>query len=343
MKTPSLVMVLSLQQGSSARDRGRRPQRFSPGGPRPLPANRAYDTYDCGTTFPPLALPRSVGRIARGGAIPATVGHGAVGLWAFSGALAAGRQKMDIVGCFVIAFCAGMGGATLRDVLLDRPVFWIVDGAYIVTVAAVSLLTFFVCPYIEPVLRSSELGSEVVGVGTGEEGDCDDQASATVGTNSGGGSGTSADDVGGDKVRGGGGNGNPRNKRILRAVLETPDALGMSLYSVYGAYVALHDCPQPTGPIPAIWLGLVGSCFGSFFVDLLCHVPPKILNARRHSLYMTPAILASSCYAAWDRFAPPDTQTLGAAIAVALAFSLRMCAFVHDLKLPHWEGGVVGE
>ena len=266
----------------------------------------------------PAALPRSVCRIGRGGAIPAAVGHGAVGLWAFSGALTAGRQKMNIVGCFVIAFCAGMGGATLRDVLLDRPVFWIVDGAYIVTVAVVSFLTFFVYPYIEKALREAPLLqlSEVVGVGTGEEGDGNndhlDHAS-TNGTN---------------------------NKLFLRAVLEVPDALGMSLYSVYGAYVALHDCPQPTGSIAAIWLGLVGSCFGSFFVDLLCHAPPKMLNAQQqnknHSLYMTPALLASSCYAAWDRFAPPDTQPIGAAVAVALAFLLRMCAFLNDLKLPHW-------
>ena len=126
-------------------------------------------------------------------------------------------------------------------------------------------------------------------------------------------------------------------KRLLRIALEVPDALGMVLYSVYGAYVALHDCPQPTGPIPAIWLGLVGSCFGSFFVDLLCHVPPRMISVYRDSLYMTPALLASGCYAAWDRFGPPQTQVLGGCVAIVLSFALRMWAFVYQVKLPHWD------
>jgi len=44
--------------------------------------------------------------------------------FAFSGALAAVRKRLDVVGVVVIAFLTAMGGGTLRDVLLDRqPLF----------------------------------------------------------------------------------------------------------------------------------------------------------------------------------------------------------------------------
>ena len=248
---------------------------------------------------------RSWVRVPRGGATAKDIlFHSAVGLWAFSGTLAAGRQQMDVVGCFVIAFFSAMGGATLRDVLLDRPVFWVVDGHYIVTVAAVSSITFAVYPYIDRALRHS--GSEW------EKARVEGTAStATILLQK-------------------------RENWVLRTILEVPDALGMSLYSVYGAYVAMHDCPVPTGPLPAIWLGLVGSCFGSFAVDLLCHVSPKLLCAKRNTLYMTPALLASSLFALWDRWAPASSQVLGAIVSISIAFALRIYAFIFDVKLPHW-------
>ncbi len=65
-------------------------------------------------------------------------------VFAASGALAAGRKRMDLLGVIVIAIVTAIGGGTLRDMLLDRhPVFWIEDPTHLVVsviAAAITLL-----------------------------------------------------------------------------------------------------------------------------------------------------------------------------------------------------------
>lgn len=65
-----------------------------------------------------------------------------VGVFAVSGALAAGRKSLDLLGVIVIATVTAIGGGTTRDVLLDRhPVFWVADPTYLVVIAAAALGT----------------------------------------------------------------------------------------------------------------------------------------------------------------------------------------------------------
>jgi uncharacterized membrane protein YeiH len=60
-----------------------------------------------------------------------------VAVFAVSGALAGGRKHLDLIGVMVLATVTGVGGGTLRDVLLDRtPVFWINEPAYILVCLA---------------------------------------------------------------------------------------------------------------------------------------------------------------------------------------------------------------
>ncbi|MDX1606293.1 MAG: TRIC cation channel family protein, partial [Candidatus Competibacterales bacterium] len=47
-----------------------------------------------------------------------------VGVFAASGALVASRKQLDLVGFGLVATVTGIGGGTLRDLLLDRPVAW---------------------------------------------------------------------------------------------------------------------------------------------------------------------------------------------------------------------------
>jgi len=51
---------------------------------------------------------------------------------------------MDVVGFVVLGTATGIGGGTLRDVLLALPVFWVREPAYLVTCALVSVLVFFI-------------------------------------------------------------------------------------------------------------------------------------------------------------------------------------------------------
>ncbi|WP_332315934.1 trimeric intracellular cation channel family protein [Salinibacter sp.] len=64
-------------------------------------------------------------------------------VFAVSGALAAGRRRMDLFGALVIAAVTAVGGGTVRDLILDRhPVFWIQDLRYLAVIGGAGGLTF---------------------------------------------------------------------------------------------------------------------------------------------------------------------------------------------------------
>ncbi len=70
-------------------------------------------------------------------------------MFAASGALAASRKQLDPVGFVLIACITAFGGGTLRDVLLDRPVFWLAEPAMVALAAAVALVVFFTAHLLE--------------------------------------------------------------------------------------------------------------------------------------------------------------------------------------------------
>jgi len=75
------------------------------------------------------------------------MGLSAVAVFAISGALDAARQKMDILGFMLIGTATGIGGGTLRDVLLGNlPVFWIREPVWIVICLAASAITYLIAP-----------------------------------------------------------------------------------------------------------------------------------------------------------------------------------------------------
>ncbi|MEI6860488.1 MAG: trimeric intracellular cation channel family protein [Shewanella sp.] len=62
-------------------------------------------------------------------------------VFALSGALAAGRHRMDPFGVIVLASVTAVGGGSIRDALLGTtPVFWILDPNYIVVILITVLL-----------------------------------------------------------------------------------------------------------------------------------------------------------------------------------------------------------
>ncbi|HEU0162590.1 MAG TPA: trimeric intracellular cation channel family protein [Rhizomicrobium sp.] len=65
-----------------------------------------------------------------------------VAVFAASGALAAGRRSLDPIGVLVLAIVTATGGGTLRDVLMDRPVFWMSDPSFITVSIAAAAATW---------------------------------------------------------------------------------------------------------------------------------------------------------------------------------------------------------
>ncbi|MBA3903509.1 MAG: hypothetical protein C0522_07540, partial [Rhodocyclaceae bacterium] len=71
------------------------------------------------------------------------VGLVAVAVNALTGVLDAGRKNMDLVGVVMVGSATALGGGTVRDLLLDRQVFWITDQTYLIVALATTLLVFF--------------------------------------------------------------------------------------------------------------------------------------------------------------------------------------------------------
>lgn len=67
----------------------------------------------------------------------------AIAIFAITGVLGAIRKDRDILGLVVLGLITAIGGGTIRDTILDVPVFWIVDSTYIIVAAVASTLTFF--------------------------------------------------------------------------------------------------------------------------------------------------------------------------------------------------------
>ncbi len=78
-----------------------------------------------------------------------------VAVFAVSGAIAAGRKHFDVLGVAAIATVTGIGGGTLRDLLLDRnPVFWIKDPTYLLVTLSAAALTLVYSRFRTPPNRS---------------------------------------------------------------------------------------------------------------------------------------------------------------------------------------------
>jgi len=62
--------------------------------------------------------------------------------FAVSGALKGVRNGMDIFGVVVLAVVTAIGGGTIRDALLDAPIFWLTDSTYILLSLLMAIAVF---------------------------------------------------------------------------------------------------------------------------------------------------------------------------------------------------------
>jgi uncharacterized membrane protein YeiH len=62
-------------------------------------------------------------------------------VFALSGSLMAGRYQLDPFGVVVLASVTAVGGGTIRDVILQTPVFWVEKPYYLYVILVTALLT----------------------------------------------------------------------------------------------------------------------------------------------------------------------------------------------------------
>ncbi|GAB3097674.1 trimeric intracellular cation channel family protein [Aestuariicella hydrocarbonica] len=67
-------------------------------------------------------------------------------VFAISGALAAAEKHLDILGFILFAAITGIGGGTVRDLILGVDVFWVTDALYLQVCVAAGVLTYFLAP-----------------------------------------------------------------------------------------------------------------------------------------------------------------------------------------------------
>ncbi|WP_424810825.1 trimeric intracellular cation channel family protein [Roseococcus sp. YIM B11640] len=186
-----------------------------------------------------------------------------IAVFAASGALVASRKQMDVIGFMAMGAVTGVGGGTLRDVLLGRtPVFWLQKPELIGVACAVSLLVFFIAPHIEN-----------------------------------------------------------RYRTLLWA-----DAVGLSLYAVLGAEIALLAGARPWA---AVLLGVATATGGGIVRDVISNESPLILHRE---IYVTAAAAGATVFVVLRMTGTWREPAL--LIAAGACFLIRAAALRFGWSLP---------
>jgi uncharacterized membrane protein YeiH len=67
-----------------------------------------------------------------------------IGVFAISGALVAAERRLDFVTFIFFAVATGVGGGTIRDLLIDAPVFWVNKNATLLICIGAAFATWMV-------------------------------------------------------------------------------------------------------------------------------------------------------------------------------------------------------
>jgi uncharacterized membrane protein YeiH len=184
-----------------------------------------------------------------------------IAVFAASGALAAAQLKQTLVTFSFFALVTGVGGGTVRDLLIGAPVFWVQDWRFPATCLATALLV-----WITPARIWS-----------------------------------------------------PR-------ALDWFDAVGLAVYSVFGAWKALS---LGISPLPAMMMGVITACVGGVIRDVLAGEPSILM---RPEIYVTATALASGLFVLLSVLGVP--VLLAGVIGTLAGFGLRALAIMRGWAIP---------
>lgn len=97
---------------------------------------------------PPLVDPENLFRLVHFFDVLAAV------VFAVSGSLVASRKRLDVMGFMWLAVITGVGGGTVRDLILAVPVFWVQNPIHVSACLTTAVAMHFVAPLVESRYRT---------------------------------------------------------------------------------------------------------------------------------------------------------------------------------------------
>jgi uncharacterized membrane protein YeiH len=91
-----------------------------------------------------------------------------IAVFAITGVLAGAKRGMDIFGVVVVGVITALGGGTLRDIIIDEPVFWLDNVIYVWIAVFAAVMAFFLKDLLwrthKPLLHLDAVGIAVFNI-----------------------------------------------------------------------------------------------------------------------------------------------------------------------------------